>query len=99
MQLVEQNKLDLDRDINSYLDFKIPATYPQPITLRHLMTHTAGFEEQIKDLINSEGAPISTLARTPYGAHASARLSARHHSRIFQLRSIPGRIHCGARFR
>ncbi len=61
MQLVEQNKLDLDRDINSYLDFKIPATYPQPITLRHLMTHTAGFEEQIKDLINSEGAPIATL--------------------------------------
>ena len=61
MQLVEQNKVELDRDINSYLDFKIPATYPQPITLRHLMTHTAGFEEQIKDLINSEGAPISTL--------------------------------------
>ena len=33
MQLVEQNKLDLDRDINTYLDFKIPATFPQPITL------------------------------------------------------------------
>lgn len=61
MQLVEQGKLDLDKDINSYLDFKIPATFPQPITLRHLMTHTAGFEEQIKDLINSEGAPIATL--------------------------------------
>ena len=61
MQLVEQNKLDLDRDINAYLDFKIPATFPQPITLRHLMTHTAGFEEQIKDLINSEGAPIAGL--------------------------------------
>jgi CubicO group peptidase (beta-lactamase class C family) len=61
MQLVEQNNLDLDRDINSYLDFKIPATFPQPITLRHLMTHTAGFEEQIKDLINSEGAPIVSL--------------------------------------
>jgi CubicO group peptidase (beta-lactamase class C family) len=45
MQLVEQGKLDLDRDVNEYLDFRIPATYPQPITLRHLMTHTAGFEE------------------------------------------------------
>jgi CubicO group peptidase (beta-lactamase class C family) len=51
MQLVEQNKLNLDRDVNDYLDFKIPATYPQPITLRHIMTHTAGFEEAIKDLI------------------------------------------------
>ena len=45
MQLVEQGKLDLDRDINDYLDFKIPATYPKPITLRNVMTHTPGFEE------------------------------------------------------
>jgi CubicO group peptidase (beta-lactamase class C family) len=61
MQLVEQGKLDLDKDINGYLDFKIPATFPQPITLRQIMTHTPGFEEQIKDLINSEGMPMSTL--------------------------------------
>ncbi len=47
MQLVEQGKLVLDADINTYLtDFKIPATFPQPITLRHLMTHTPGFEEK-----------------------------------------------------
>jgi CubicO group peptidase (beta-lactamase class C family) len=46
MQLVEQGKLDLNTDINNYLtDFKIPNTYAQPITLTHLMTHTAGFEE------------------------------------------------------
>jgi CubicO group peptidase (beta-lactamase class C family) len=44
MQLVEQGKLDLDEDINTYLDFRIPDTYPQPITLKHLMTHTSGFE-------------------------------------------------------
>jgi CubicO group peptidase (beta-lactamase class C family) len=44
MQLVEQGKLDLDEDINTYLDFRIPDTYPQPITLKHLLTHTAGFE-------------------------------------------------------
>jgi CubicO group peptidase (beta-lactamase class C family) len=54
MQLVEQHKLDLDRDVNDYLDFKIPATFPQPITLRNIMTHTPGFEEAIKNLfINS----------------------------------------------
>lgn len=45
MQLVEQGVLDLDADINDYLDFEIPATFSQPITLKHLMTHTAGFEE------------------------------------------------------
>lgn len=46
MQLAEKGKLDLDADINSYLkDFQIPATYPQPITLKDLMTHTPGFED------------------------------------------------------
>jgi len=61
MQLVEQGKLDLDRDVNEYLDFKIPAKFGKPITLRNIMTHTPGFEEQIKDLINEEGAPMATL--------------------------------------
>jgi CubicO group peptidase (beta-lactamase class C family) len=50
MQLAEQGKLDLDRDVNEYLDFKIPEGYGQPITLKNIMTHTPGFEEQIKDL-------------------------------------------------
>ena len=45
MQLVEAGKLDLDRDVNEYLDFKIPPTFGKPITLRNLMTHTAGFED------------------------------------------------------
>ncbi|MBE0684706.1 MAG: serine hydrolase, partial [Anaerolineaceae bacterium] len=46
MQLVEAGKLDLDADVNTYLDFEIPATYPQPITLRLIMTHMAGFEDK-----------------------------------------------------
>ncbi len=45
MQLVEQGKLDLDADVNTYLDFQIPDTYPQPIAIKHLLTHTSGFEE------------------------------------------------------
>jgi len=61
MQLVEQGKIDLDKDVNTYLDFKIPATFPKPITMRNLMTHTPGFEEQIKDLINAEGMPMASL--------------------------------------
>jgi len=51
MQLVEQGKLDLDRDINTYLDFKIPEYHGKPVTLRQLMTHTGGFEEAVKDII------------------------------------------------
>jgi CubicO group peptidase (beta-lactamase class C family) len=48
MQLVEQGKLDLNADVNTYLThFQIPATFDQPITIAQLMTHTAGFEDQI----------------------------------------------------
>ncbi|MEG0255933.1 serine hydrolase domain-containing protein [Vagococcus sp.] len=46
MQLVEQGKIDLDTDINTYLkEVKIPDTFKKSITMRDLMTHTAGFEE------------------------------------------------------
>lgn len=51
MQLVEQGKLDLDQDINTYLDFKIPPREGKPITLRNLMTHTPGFEDTARDLM------------------------------------------------
>jgi len=47
MQEVERGRLDLDRDINDYLDFKIPQAFGRPITLRHLMTHTAGFADRV----------------------------------------------------
>ena len=56
MQLVEQGRLDLDADVNGYLDFRIPRNGDRPITLRHLMTHTAGFEEQLKDIIRYDAA-------------------------------------------
>jgi CubicO group peptidase (beta-lactamase class C family) len=51
MQMVEQGKINLDENINTYLDFKIPDRFAKPITMRNLMTHTAGFEESIKDLL------------------------------------------------
>jgi CubicO group peptidase (beta-lactamase class C family) len=50
MQQVEQGWLDLDVDVNRYLDFQIPAWEDKPITLRQIMTHTAGFEESLRDL-------------------------------------------------
>jgi len=54
MQLQEQGKLDLDKDVNEYLDFKIPEAFGKPITLKNIMTHTAGFEEQVKDLFSAD---------------------------------------------
>ena len=51
MQLEEQGKLNLDTDINQYLDFQIRPAFNQPVTLRNLMTHTGGFEEVLNDII------------------------------------------------
>jgi CubicO group peptidase (beta-lactamase class C family) len=53
MQLVEQGKIDLDADVNRYLDYKLPAFDGKPVTMRNLMQHTAGFEEQAKGIISS----------------------------------------------
>ncbi|WP_058835797.1 serine hydrolase domain-containing protein [Luteimonas abyssi] len=61
MQLVEQGRLDLDADINQYLDFEIPARDGQPATLRQVLTHTTGMEEQIRGLITSREDEIVPL--------------------------------------
>ncbi len=73
MQLVEQGKLDLDRDVNEYLDFKIPATYPQPITLRNIMTHTSGFGETVKELFVPDVKDLTPL-RTYLMTHMPKRI-------------------------
>jgi CubicO group peptidase (beta-lactamase class C family) len=52
MQLVQAGKLNLDADVNTYLDFKIPPRDGKPVTLRNIMTHTAGFAETAKYLID-----------------------------------------------
>jgi CubicO group peptidase (beta-lactamase class C family) len=54
MQLMEQGKLDLDADVNTYLDFQIAPAFGKPITLRNLMTHTGGFEEEVRDILLTE---------------------------------------------
>ena len=51
MQLVEQGKLDLHRDIHDYLDFRIQSPFAKPITLQDLLTHRAGFEEALKSIL------------------------------------------------
>lgn len=61
MQLVEQGKIDLDRDINTYLDFKIPAFQGKPVTMRNLMTHTGGFDEVQRGLNSYDPKKIPSL--------------------------------------
>jgi CubicO group peptidase (beta-lactamase class C family) len=51
MQQVEEGKIQLDADINAYLDFNIPALDGKPVTMRHLLTHTAGFDERLKNML------------------------------------------------
>jgi CubicO group peptidase (beta-lactamase class C family) len=87
MQLVEQGKLDLDRDVNDYLDFKIPATFPRPVTLRHLMTHTPGFEETDKDLFTDKQEKM-----LPLGDYLKQHLP----RRIFPPGSTPAYSNYGA---
>jgi CubicO group peptidase (beta-lactamase class C family) len=59
MQLVEKGQLDLDRNINDYLDFTIPTDFGKPVTMRDLMNHRGGFEEGLKDVLwtNPHGVP------------------------------------------
>ena len=61
MQLVEQGKLDLDADVNRYLDFQIRPKFNKPVTLRNLMTHTGGFEEAINNIILTDSHKTVTL--------------------------------------
>ena len=61
MQLVDKGELNLDADVNGYLDFKIPPLDGKPVTLRNILTHTAGFEEVGKDLINYDPRPPMPL--------------------------------------
>jgi len=61
MQLVEQGKLDLDKDVSQYLDFPIPPAFGKPITLRDILTHTSGYEETVHDLFVADAQHLFPL--------------------------------------
>jgi len=73
MQLAEQGKVDLHADVNTYLkETQIPAMFPEPITLAHLMTHTAGFEE-----IATGRFPLEIESVLPLDENIAERMPAR----------------------
>lgn len=76
MQGVEQGVLDLDEDVNTYLgdsDVTVPNTYDEPVTLRHLGTHTAGFESALDPDVVADPDDIAPL-ETVLGDHQPSRV-------------------------
>lgn len=73
MKLIEQGRLSLDADVNGYLPFSLrhPAAPGTPITLRMLMTHTAGLHDG--DAYNrgiARGAVLSDILKgDSFAAH------------------------------
>lgn len=46
MQLADRGRIHREADVNLYLSkVKVPETYPLPVTVTDLLTHTAGFDE------------------------------------------------------
>lgn len=64
MQLVEAGRIDLDADVNQYLDFVIPAQDGKPLTMRQIMTHTGGFEDTMRGLIFSDPDALTSLGES-----------------------------------
>jgi CubicO group peptidase (beta-lactamase class C family) len=63
MQLVEEGKLDLDADVNTYLkDVKVPSDFEQPVTLKSLLTHTPGFDDRLLGLFARSSDEVGPLA-------------------------------------
>jgi CubicO group peptidase (beta-lactamase class C family) len=87
MQLVEEGKIDLDRDINDYLDFRVSPQSAKPITMRDLMNHESGFEEGLKDV----------LAIDPRGLQSTLTYLKRHpRPMLFTPGEVPAYSNYGA---
>jgi CubicO group peptidase (beta-lactamase class C family) len=73
MQLVDSGAVELDTDANRYLESaKVPPTYPEPITVAQLLSHTSGLDELPGRRVRS----VSELM--PLGKFLSQRLVCVH---------------------
>lgn len=77
MQLWEQGKIDLNEDIHAYLPegFLTKLSSDEPITMLHMMNHTAGWQETVYDVEVADESDIISLEQAlkntePYQAYA-----------------------------
>lgn len=73
MQQVEAGRIQLDRDVNAYLDFRIPPAFGKPITMRHLMTHSPGFADRLHGVFDPD---MSVPIRDRLANNVPARVKA-----------------------
>lgn len=62
MQLVDDGLVDLDADINTYLDFEVNAI-DGPVTMRHILHHTPGWGEAVRGLIMDDQDKLPSLSQ------------------------------------
>jgi CubicO group peptidase (beta-lactamase class C family) len=64
LQLADQGLLDLNDEVNRHLQrFKLDDRFPEPVRVRHLLTHTAGFDQHGLNRHASSRESILPLAR------------------------------------
>ena len=66
MQLWEQGKIDLEKDVREYLPegFLTNLRYDKPVRMIDLMNHRAGFQEVYTDMFQRPGVNIKSLEET-----------------------------------
>ncbi len=64
MRLSEQGKIDLDRDVNEYLGWRVrnPAFPNAPITLRALLSHQSSLRDTVDYIVPLDGSLENVLA-------------------------------------
>jgi CubicO group peptidase (beta-lactamase class C family) len=69
MQQLEAERLRPNEDVNQYLDWRVPERWGRPVTLEHLLTHTAGFDER---MIGYAAPAVDSIG--DLGAHLASNL-------------------------
>ena len=91
MQAAERGIVSLDDDVNSYLKtFQLEATFPEPVRLFHLMTHTSGLEDQGVGITARRESDALPFGRIPCEVAAVARQAPGSRHAVFRLRNLPG---------
>jgi CubicO group peptidase (beta-lactamase class C family) len=74
LQLAESGRLGLDEDVNIFLRrWKLPQKFDAPVTFRHILTHTGGFDDKKLEI----NAPTSADERN-YGVRLQKLMPARY---------------------